>query len=185
MISDKMQMIQLCNVQASFMLASLAAFSVSMGHCALVCLWYTEMPWQSRQQHFTFWVREGKEKRVTSSCLSHRTSGLLQRRCQMPSAYPCWSTSFKLMNTAFFWKTSPLAPWYTFEGVWALMAAVYLHICHSIHIKTTAVKYAGISQTWKVFYKPISYADSNVIALKCYYKCACCCQHLHYCFKGN
>lgn len=102
MISDKMQMIQLCNVQASFMLASPAAFSVSMGHCALVCLWYTEMPWQSRQQHFTFWVREGKEKRVTSSCLSHRTSGLLQRRCQMPSAYPCWSTSFKLMNTQHF-----------------------------------------------------------------------------------
>lgn len=102
MISDKMQMTQLCSVQASFMLASPAAFSVSMGHCALVCLWYIEMPWQSRQQHFTLWVREGKEKRVTSSCLSHRTSGLLQRRCQMPSAHPCWSTSFKLMNTQHF-----------------------------------------------------------------------------------
>lgn len=38
MISDKMQMIQLCNVQASFMLASPALFPVSMGHCALVCL---------------------------------------------------------------------------------------------------------------------------------------------------
>lgn len=61
-----------------------------------------EMPWQSRQQHFTSWVREGKEKRVTISCLSHRTSGLLQRRCQMPSAHPCWSISFKLMNTQHF-----------------------------------------------------------------------------------
>lgn len=82
MTSDKMQMIQLCNVQASFMLASPAAFSVFMGHCALVCLWYAEMTWQSRQQHFTFRVREGKEKGVTSSCLSHRTSGLLQRICE-------------------------------------------------------------------------------------------------------
>lgn len=102
MISDKMQMIQQCNVQVSFMLASPAAFFVSMGHCASVCLWYAEIPWQSRQQHFSFWAREGKEKRVTSPRLSHRASGLLQRRCQMTPACPCWSTSFKLMNTQHF-----------------------------------------------------------------------------------
>lgn len=72
-------------------------------------------------------------------------------------------------HTAFFWKRCPHC---TLIHIWrcmtALMAAVYPHICHSIHIKTIAVKYAGISQIWKVFYKPISYADSSVIALKCY-----------------
>lgn len=40
-------MIQLSDVQASFMLASPAAFSVSMGHVALLCLWYAEMPRRS------------------------------------------------------------------------------------------------------------------------------------------
>jgi len=35
MISDKMQMIQLSDVQVSFMLASSAAFSVSAGHIFL------------------------------------------------------------------------------------------------------------------------------------------------------
>lgn len=47
MASDKTQMIQLSDVQASFMLASPAAFSVSVGHVALLCLWYAEMPWRS------------------------------------------------------------------------------------------------------------------------------------------
>lgn len=38
MVSDKMQMIQLSDVQASFMLASPATFSVSVGHIVLLCL---------------------------------------------------------------------------------------------------------------------------------------------------
>lgn len=54
MISDKMQMIQLSDVQASFMLASPAAFSVFMGHIVVLWLRYAETPWQSRQQHFIF-----------------------------------------------------------------------------------------------------------------------------------
>lgn len=52
----------------------------------------------------------------------------------------------------------------------ALMAAVYLHICHSIYIKAMAVEQTGPAQMWKALQETSFCSDSDIIALKCYYE---------------
>lgn len=187
MISDKMQMMQLSNVHVSFMLASSLAFSVSLGHIFLLCLR------QAENSTLFFKSERGKkggspvhvlvteplgsfgEDMKEKSLLSILLINLLQAN------YPIQRFSEREVpqHHDIYLKV------YESSHVGTTMAAVYLHICSSIHIKIIAVKYSGISQIQKVLYKTNFYSDSNVIALKCYYKCTCRCQHLHCFFKGN
>lgn len=74
--------------------------------------------------------REGEERRATSSRL--KLQNLCASSAEMSKRNPfCPPLLINLLQgvepTAFFWKRSPIAPWYTFEGVWELSWLLFIY----------------------------------------------------------